>query len=467
MLSICKRRFVLPLGQTAGDLTKGNAVRVITAFAIPIMIGNLFQQMYGMADTAVVGKGVGATALAAVGAASPVTQLLLGLIIGMTGGMSVVIAQQFGSGSELRMRRAIVSGLYLLIGLTVLVTALGLFFCRALFEWIHTPEEMLEGASVYAMILFAGAAASAAYNYEAGILRAFGNSVIPLLLLIVTSLLNVGLDLLFVLVWRWGIAGAAAATVLSQLASGVLCFLYMKKSVPILRFQAEDWRPDRDMLLKHLHTGIPMAFFSSLLAVSFLLLQSALNSLGRAEMAAYTAASKMDTLVYQILGAFGTAISTFDAQNYGKHELQRVRMGVRKCLVLTVSISVMMTGFVFAFGDRFMRLFIGEDEAQIMTLGLQYMRVTAIFYCILGVNFVIRFALIGVGKTVIPLAVGISEILTRAAAAFVLVDKTGFAGMTLASPACWFTSTLLCALCYRPMMQDALHSAAEREHARV
>lgn len=459
MFSIRKGSPFSPIGRGTGDLTQGNAVRVIAAFALPIMVGNLFQQMYSMVDTAVVGKGVGAAALAAVGAASPVTQLLLGLIIGMTGGMSVVIAQQFGAGNERRTRTAIVNGMYLLIALTALVTVLGLLCCRALFHLIHTPEEMMEGASVYAMILFAGAAAAAAYNYEAGVLRAFGNSVIPLLLLIVTSLLNVGLDLLFVMVWRGGIAGAAIATVLSQLVSGVLCFLYMKYKIPLLHFGANDWRPDPAMLLEHLRTGIPMAFFSSLLAVSFLLLQSALNSLGGVEMAAYTAASKMDTLVYQILGAFGTAVSTFAAQNYGKGELQRVRTGVRKCLVLTMGISVMMTGFVFVFGNRFMQLFIGENEAQILTLGLQYMRVTSAFYWILGLNFVIRFALIGVGKTVIPLAVGISEILTRAAVAFVLVDKTGFAGMTLASPACWFTSTLLCACCYRPMMNSVLRKS--------
>ena len=169
----------------------------------------------------------------------------------------------------------------------------------------------------------------------------------------------------------------------------------------------------------------------------------------------------MDTLVYQILGAFGTAVSTFAAQNYGKGALQRVRTGVCKCLILTVGISIMMTGFVFAFGERFMQLFIGEDETQILALGQQYMRVTSVFYWILGLNFVIRFALIGVGKTVIPLAVGISEILTRAVVAFVLVDKAGFAGMTLASPACWFTSTLLCALCYRPMMNNALRKSVQ------
>lgn len=300
------------------DMTTGNIRKVIVAFAVPIMIGNLFQQMYSMVDTAVVGRGVGADALAAVGTTSPVVQLLLGLMIGMTSGMSVVIAQYFGAGDEVKIRKA-----------------------------------------------------------------------------------------------------------------------------------------DRKMMAEHLHTGIPMAFFSSLLAVSFLVLQAALNSLGSSDMAAYTAASKMDTLVYQILGAFGTAISTFVAQNYGKGELERVQEGVRKSIRLTIMISIAMTVFVFLFGSLFMRLFVDGSETEILESGIRYMRITSSFYIILGVNFIVRFALTGVGKTIIPMAVGISEILTRTAVTYLLVYRIGFLGMTFASPACWFTSTLLCVVCYKPMMRSA------------
>lgn len=198
-----------------------------------------------------------------------------------------------------------------------------------------------------------------------------------------------------------------------------------------------------------------MAFFQSLLAVSFLILQSALNLLGSADMAAYTAASKMDTLVYQILGAFGTAVSTFVAQNYGKGELGRIREGVTKSLQMTLVLGVGLTVFVHLFGRLFMGLFVSPRETGILASGLRYMCTTSLFYVILGVNFVIRFALIGVGKTVIPLAVGVSEILTRAAVTFLLVYRIGFMGMTLASPACWFTSTLLCLVCYPLMMKKA------------
>lgn len=447
----------------ATDMTTGNVLRTIISFAIPVMIGNLFQQLYSMVDTAVVGRGVGASALAAVGTTSPVTQLVLGLMIGMTSGMSVVIAQHFGSGSKEKTRSAITNGITLITIITVFVTLVGILCCRAMFRFINTPEDIMDGAVLYSVIIFAGTAAQAAYNYEAGVLRAFGNSVTPLLFLILTSLLNVGMDLLFVLCFHWGIFGVGIATVLSQLISAILCFIYMKRKVPEVRFEKSDWKWNSGMMKQHLRTGIPMAFFSSLLAVSFLVLQSALNSLGSADVAAYTAGSKMDTLVYQILGAFGTAISTFAAQNYGKGAIGRVREGVKKCMLITVLISLGLTGFVFLFGRYFMLLFVGAEEAGILESGLLYMRITSIFYIILGVNFIVRFALTGVGKTIIPMLVGVTEILTRAAVTYLLVYRIGFLGMTFASPACWFTSTLLCVLCYAPMMKSAAKALKKSE----
>lgn len=445
---------------TSVDMTTGNIRKTIVAFAIPIMIGNLFQQMYSMVDTAVVGRGVGADALAAVGTTSPVIQLLLGLMIGMTSGMSVVISQHFGAGNIQKVKKAVANGIILLVLLTVLITVIGILCCRSLFQLINTPSDLMDGAVMYTVIMFSGTAAAAAYNYEAAILRAFGNSFIPLCFLILTSLLNIGLDLLFVFVFDMGIAGVAIATVLSQIVSAFLCLLYTKKAVPYVSIKAQDWRFDWAIWKEHLRTGIPMAFFSSLLAVSFLLLQAALNSLGSDDIAAYTAASKMDTLVYQVLGAFGSAISTFAAQNYGKKEFGRVREGVRKSLSITILISIALTVFVFLFGKFFMRLFVDKSETKILESGMVYMRITSLLYIILGVNFIVRFALIGVGKTAIPMLVGISEIMTRAAVTYFLVYRIGFLGMAFASPACWFTSTLLCVLCYKPMMRRVFRTAS-------
>lgn len=450
---------------SAMDMTCGNIRRRLLAFTLPIMMGNLFQQLYSMVDTAVVGRGVSTQALAAVGAANPVTQLLLGLIIGMTSGMSVVIAQHYGAGNRVLARRAIANGLYMMAVLTVSVTMVGMLCCRWLFRLIHTPEELVDGAVLYAAILFGGTAALALYNYEASVLRAFGSSLVPLLFLIMASLMNIALDLIFVMVVRMGIAGVAAATVLSQLVSAILCLLYMRKRVPEIHMTHRDWMPDRTLMTQHLKTGIPMAFFQSLLAVSFLILQSALNTLGSADMAAYTAASKMDTLVYQILGAFGTAVSTFVAQNYGKGEMGRIREGMMKSLQMTLTVSIALTAFVYLFGQWFMTLFVAPQESRILASGLRYMRTTSLFFVILGVNYVIRFALIGVGETIIPMAVGISEIATRAAVTFLLVRHIGFTGMTFASPACWLTSTGLCLACAPFMMNKAFAQRKIRLHS--
>lgn len=447
------------------DMTSGKILPILISFAMPIMIGNLFQQLYSMVDTAVVGRGVGSNALAAVGVTSPVTQLLLGLMIGMTSGMSVVIAQHFGSGDRQKTRNAITNGIILITGISAVITVSGIVLCRSLFRLINTPADIMDDAVLYSVITFAGTAAAAAYNYEAGVLRAFGNSVIPLLFLVLTSLLNVGLDLLFVLAFGWGVMGVAVATVISQLTSALLCLWYMARKVPECQLSKSDWKWDGGMAVQHLKTGIPMAFFSSLLAVSFLVLQAALNSLGSGDVAAYTAGSKMDTLVYQVMGAFGTAISTFAAQNYGKGALDRVRLGVKKCLWVTVAISVGLTVLVQLFGRYFMQIFIDPAETEILSAAMQYIRITSLFYVILGVNFIVRFALTGVGKSVIPMAVGISEILTRAAVTYLLVYRIGFLGMTFASPACWFTSTLLCVICYAPMMKSAFKAQKKRLQA--
>lgn len=437
------------------DMTSGDSLQMMTAFAVPIMVGNLFQQLYSMVDTAVVGRGVGASALAAVGTTSPVVQLLLGLVTGMASGMSVVIAQHFGSGDLGKTRKAIANGALLIMALSTVITAVGILCCPMMFRLIHTPEELMDGAVSYTIITFAGTAAAAAYNYESGVLRAFGNSVVPLLFLILTSLLNVVLDLLFVFSCGWGIAGVAVATVVAELISAIVCLIYIKKKLPLVCFSRADRRPDLEMMAQHIKTGVPMAFFASLLAINFLVLQAALNSLGSDDMAAYTAASKMDTLVYQVLGAFGTAMATYAAQNYGKGKVDRVREGVRKSLGITVAISLALTAFAFLFGRYLMLLFIRSEETEIMRSGMMYMRVTSLFYVILGVNYIVRFALTGVGKTAIPMLVGISEVLTRAAVTYLLVYRIGFFGMTAASPACWSTSTLLCVLCYKPMMKSA------------
>ncbi|MFP3041758.1 MATE family efflux transporter [Treponema primitia] len=446
----------LPLSENKTlNMTAGKVRPMLISFAMPLMFGNLFQQLYSMVDTAVVGQGVGYKALAAVGVAAPVVQLFLGLGIGLANGISVVIAQQFGSNNAKRTREAVSNGIYLSAAVTLLITVGGVLLCRPLLRLINTPGEIIEEAALYATINFWGAAATVCYNVQAGILRALGNSRTPLLFLVITSLLNVILDFLFVMGFGWGVAGAAVATVIAQIISCICCFLYIRKHFKILHFQKGEWHIDSALMGSHIKIGTPLAFFDCILFVSFLLLQASLNSLGSVDMAAYTAASKMDTVMYRILGAFGTAVATFTAQNYGNASFSRIREGVRSCMKITIAISIAATILIFCFGKYFMLLFVGTSEQEVIAAGTTYMRIASLFYIILGVNFAIRFALIGLGKSSISVMVGVMEVIVRSVSTHFLVSNLGFLGMTFPNPLCWLTSTVFVALLYPQMMKKA------------
>ncbi|MBC5629668.1 MATE family efflux transporter [Clostridium sp. NSJ-6] len=459
MISTIKNRFT---NSSTMDMTKGKPYKVIIAFAIPLMIGNVFQQLYSMVDTMVVGRFIGTNALAAVGATSPVVQLLIGLIVGLTGGLSVVVAQKFGAGAKKLTRKSIINGLYLTIAISIIITVLGLLLNRALFELINTAEDIIDGALVYSSILFIGAITTAIYNYEVAVLRAFGNSFIPLVFLIISSVLNVVLDIFFVVSLGLGIAGVGIATVLAQFISCILCYFYMRKSFDVLTFEKDDYKLDMSLIKEQIRVGMPMAFFQSLLSISFLFVQSALNTLGNNEVAAYTAAYKMDTLMLQILSAFGTSISTFTAQNYGSNDFDRVKQGAKSCLKITITISIITALIVYFFGETFMILFVGKDESEVIRLGIQYVRFTSCFYIILGVNFVIRFVLTGVGQAIVPLGVGILEVFIRALAAYYLIYPLGFTGMTYTNPLCWGVSTLLIALTYPTLLNKSFNKKYQR-----
>lgn len=452
MIHTIKTRFT---NMSTMNMTTGKPSKMILTFAIPLMIGNLFQQLYSMVDTMVVGRFIGTTALASVGATTPVVQLLIGLIIGLTAGLSLVIAQKYGAGDERMTRKSIINGFYLTIILSLIITILGLGLNHSLFVLINTPADIFKGALTYASILFIGTMGTAIYNYEAAILRAFGNSIIPLLFLIIASILNIVLDILFVTVFHLGISGVAIATVISQLLSCLLCYFYMKKSFSIFSFNKSDYVFDIALIKEQIRIGMPMSLFQSLLSISFLFVQAALNTLGSIEVAAYTAAYKMDTLMMQILSAFGTSISTFVAQNFGSNNFNSVKEGARSCLKITISISIITALIINLFGEQFMLLFVGSEETKVIELGVQYVRFTSLFYIILGVNFVIRFVLTGVGQSSIPLGVGILEIFIRAIATYYLIYPLGFTGMTYTNPLCWGISTFLIAIVYKRLLKKA------------
>ena len=349
--------------------------------------------------------------------------------------------------------KAITNGFYLIVSLSVIILLLGLIFNRHLFSLIHVSDELLPGVMTYSSIIFIGAVFSAIYNYESARLS---NSMGPLLFLNLSAILNVFGDLFFVLVLHMGIAGVALATILSQLICCVLCFIYMKRKMDILTFEKEDYQLDRAYILEHVKVGMPMAFFQSLLSVSFLVVQSALNTLGSQEVAAYTAAYKMDSMMMSILSDFGTAISTFTALNDGNRYFDCIKQGAKDTLKITISLSLIVAVLAHFLAPQFMSLFVNSQETEVIALGVQYISFTSLCYFILGINFIVRFVLTGLGQSSIPLGVGILEIIVRCLGTYFLIYPLGFQGMTYINPLCWGTSTLLIVLIYPYLFKRAM-----------
>ena len=365
----------------------------------------------------------------------------------------IIISQKIGACQTKKTRKAITNGFYLIVSLSVIILLLGLIFNRHLFSLIHVSDELLPGVMTYSSITFIGAVFSAIYNYELARLR---NSMGPLIFLNLSAILNVFGDLFFVLVLHMGIAGVALATILSQLICCVLCFIYMKRKMDILTFEKEDYQLDRAYILEHVKVGMPMAFFQSLLSVSFLVVQSALNTLGSQEVAAYTAAYKMDSMMMSILSGFGTAISTFTALNDGNRSFDRIKQGAKDTLKITISLSLIVAVLAHFLAPQFMSLFVNSQETEVIALGVQYISFTSLCYFILGINFIVRFVLTGLGQSSIPLGVGILEIIVRCLGTYFLIYPLGFQGMTYINPLCWGMSTLLIVLIYPYLFKRAM-----------
>ena len=317
------------------DMTVGNPVKLIVSFSIPLLIGNLFQQLYSMVDAVIVGQFLGVDALAAVGTTGPLSFLILGFVMGMTGGFSVLVAQRFGAGDYDGMRHTVAMSVLLSVVLCIVMTALSVAVCRPLLVAMNTADNIIDMAYDYIIVIFAGTFANILYNLLSGILRALGDSRTPLYFLILSSLLNVVLDIFCVVNLQMGVAGAGYATVLSQFISGLLCLLYMMKKFPILHLQKKDWVFRRATCLHLLKVGAPMAFQFSITAIGVITLQGAVNSFGSSVTAGFTAASKVETLTQQLMSTLSTTTATFVGQNLGAGKMHRIREGVRRCRQIT------------------------------------------------------------------------------------------------------------------------------------
>lgn len=438
------------------DMTSGSPMKIILWFTLPIFIGNVFQQFYNMADAVIVGKFVGNNALAAVGSTGTIMFLINGFVIGMTAGFTVLTAQKFGAGDERGIRKSVTGAAWLSLIVGLVLTAAFMVFMKPLLTLMNTPADIFADAYAYIMIISGGILAQMLYNLLASILRALGNSKVPLYFLILSAFLNIVLDLVFVIVFQMGAAGAAVATITSQGVSGLLCLVYIGKKVQqLLRMTKEDWKPQGTLLSAQLKVGIPMALQYSITAIGTMMVQSSLNILGSTLVAAYTAAGKIEQVVTQAYIAMGTTMATYGAQNMGAGDVPRIRQGFKACTIIGTVYSFIAAAFVMTAGKYMTYLFVSEDVGTIMNSVDIYLKCVGIFFIPLAVVNIYRNGIQGLGYGLLPMTAGIAELIGRGVFAVIAAGQRSYLGVCLASPAAWILAGgLLIAMYYYIMNHD-------------
>lgn len=425
------------------DLTNGNPLKVILFFTLPLVLGNLFQQFYALADTIIVGRYCGVSALASVGSTSSINYLILGFVIGVCNGFAIPIAQLFGAQDFHDLRRHVANAAWLCLAASVVLTILTVSLTRPLLMLMQTPEDILDGAVIYIGWIFAGIPFIFLYNMVAGIMRALGDSKTPLYFLIMTSAMNIGLDLLFVIPLNMGILGAALATDISQAISGVLSFIFLCRKFEVLRMQKGEGRFCKSACMRLIGIGVPMGLQCSITAIGSVIMQWAVNVLGSTAVAAVTAASKTMNLLTVPLESVGTAMATYSGQNLGAARMDRVRQGVHSALLIATFYAIASL-ILLHFGDvTVMGLFLDTTtEVEIVAMGRQYLFWNSVFFIPLGALIVWRYSIQGLGYSSLAMLAGVAEMVARTAVAIVLVPLLGYFGAELANPAAWIAACL-------------------------
>lgn len=418
-------------------LTQGNPAKLILLFTIPLLIGNLFQQFYNMADALIVGRTMDVNALAAVGCAGTVMSFIVGFTQGITSGFSIVTAQRFGSGDMDGVRKSIAASILLGVLSSAVLTAISLPLTEPILRLLNTPEEILSDANDYLFIIFAGTVVTMFFNLFSNILRALGDSRTPLIFLAIACVINVILDYVLIRYAGMGVAGAAVATVIAQIVATAACLMFMLIKLPITRVKRSDWKDSLRDLGPHSKIGFPMGFQSSIISIGQIAIQAALNSLGATSVAAYTAAQKIDTFGTMPMMSFGITMATFAAQNYGAGKIERIRKGIRQCLAMSISFSMVVGILIIIFGEPLTQIFVGAEETEVIHLSHVYLIINCSLYFLLAILFIVRYTLQGLGKSFVPTVAGVMELCMRIFTAVILAQYFGFAGASASNPLAW------------------------------
>lgn len=428
------------------DLTVGSPMKLVAGFMLPLWGGMLFQQLYNMVDTMIVGKYLGVNALAGVGSTGAICFMVMGFCIGICSGFVIPIAQKFGEGNYPELRRFMVNGAYLAAILALALTALTTFLCGDILRWMKAPSDTYQYAYDYVFVIFLGIPACILYNYLSGIIRSLGDSRTPIYFLIFSSILNILLDILSVTILGMGVEGPAWATVISQGISGLLCLFLMPRRYPLLRLQSGEAKPEPRRIWRIAAVGVPMGLQYSITAIGSVSIQTATNSLGTLYIASQAAGNKVNQLFICFFDAAGTTMATYGGQNYGAAKLDRLRPGVRSALSIAAVYSAVSFAILFFLGDKMALMFMDsattppELYTKVASLARQFLICNSAGYLFLSLVNIVRFMIQGLGFTQQAIFAGIFEMIARCFIAFIVVDWFGYNAICVANPLAWIAA---------------------------
>ena len=451
------------------DLTKGEPLKLILLFSIPLLIGNVFQQLYNIADLVIVGRLLGVEAFASVGAVAPLFFLIMFIIVGLTSGFTVITGQRFGAKDYAGVRNSVVISTILSLVATLFFTIVCSILMHPVLHLLNVPQNIYHNAYWYIEIVVLGLASTTLYNLLANIIRALGDSKTPLYFLIIASVANIFLALFFIQILKLGVAGSAIAVVLSQGISVILCLFFVKKKFPILHLKKQDWLIKfNDDFYKsaseHLKVGIPMSLQFSIIGLGVIVIQSVCNTFGSSVIAAVTAALRIEQIATLPMISFGVALATFVAQNFGAKKFRRIRTGVIRTSLLSVFLSVLMAIIMRFWGADIIKEFIGSATVQVIEIAHQYLLISTFFYIFLSQIFIYRNALQGMGEVIFPLAASVAELLMRAFAAVYLAIKFGYIGMFYSGPIAWVSACFILSFGYFRSIKPIVYKIKEEKN---
>lgn len=435
------------------DMTVGSPIRLILQFCIPLFFGMLFQQFYNMMDMLIVGQFLGVQALAAVGATGSINFMIIGFCMGVCNGFAIPVAQRFGAGDYHSLRKYVGNSVWLSIAFAGVMTVVVCVLCRQILLWMNTPLDIIDGSYSYIFVIFLGIPAVYLYNLLSGIIRSLGDSKSPLFFLVFSSILNIVLDIVLILAFGMGVAGAAWATVISQLVSGAACLFYMVRRFDILKMSKDEWRVDANCVGVLCNMGIPMGLQYSITAIGSVILQAAVNSLGSASVAAVAAGSKISMFFCCPFDAMGSTMATYAGQNMGAGKLERISQGMKSTCLLGFGYSILACIVLVCFGGAVALLFVSPGETEIIQQVSWFLAANSAFYFPLALVNIVRFTIQGLGFSKSAIFAGVCEMLARSIVAIAFVPIFGYAAICFASPAAWVFADLFLILAYLYIMK--------------